>query len=328
MRLLTCLSLTAAFALVLPGDLASQGRAGRAGMSSIGNTSFGGGSLRGGGSRAGSLARGRGAGVGLRRGGSAGGSQPFGRPNGPKHRRSGIVSTGFRGTDRVITNPPRARETGGGGGLAAPVNRNHVKAPRVSGWTHDAFSGAGHRGGHFGGGYYGKYNPYFYYGLPIVYAPYGYTRYRRGYDYGEADFDDDDRERRESGNVYRVDPDTVTESSSKYVIRVPATGQQEPVTGTVFEVRPEGLRPAAPEAAGISPEAGPASEATFHLIALRDGTIHTSREHWLEQDALHYVTRDGVHNRVTVEDVDLDLTAQVNRERGLAFVLEVREPAP
>ncbi len=326
MRLLTFLSLAAAFALVVPGDLVSQGRAGRAGMSSIGNTSFGGGSLRGGGSRAGGLARGRGAGAGPRRGGSAGAAQPFNRPDGPNHRRSGVTSTGFRGTDRVITNPPRAREAGGGG--SAPVNRNHVKAPRVRGWTYDAFSRSGHRGGRFGGGYYGRYNPYFHYGLPFVYAPYGYTRYRRGYDYGEAYFDDeDDRERRESGQVYRVDPGTATESSSQYVIRVPAT-PQEPVTGTVFEVRPEGLRPASPETAGISPEAGPARQATFHLIALRDGTIHTSREHWLEQDALHYVTRDGVRNRVTVGEVDLDLTAQVNRERGLPFVLEVREPTP
>ena len=121
--------------------------------------------------------------------------------------------------------------------------------------------------------------------------------------------------------MYRVDPETVTESSSKYVIRVPDAGQQEPVTGTVFEVRPEGVRPAAPDA-------DPGPEATFHLIALKGGEIHTSREHWLERDALHYVTRDGVHNRVAVDDVDMDLTAQVNRERGLPFVLEVREPAP
>ncbi len=315
MRLVTFLSLTAAIALVLPGDLGAQGRAGRAGMSSIGNSGFGGGSLRGGGSRAGGLARGRAAG----RGGPARGARSIGR--------SGMASTGFRGTDRVIRNPPRARKAGGAGGPAAAVNRNHVKAPRVSGWTYDAYSRGGHRGGHFGGGYYGKYNPYIYYSLPIVYAPYGYTRYRRGYDYGEADFDDD-RERRESGHVYRVDPETVTESSSKYVIRVPSAGQQEPVTGTVFEVHPEGLRPASPEGAGIAPEAGPSPKATFHLIALRDGTINTSREHWLEKDALHYVTRDGVQKRVPVEDVDLDLTAQVNRERGLPFVLEVREPTP
>ena len=240
-----------------------------------------------------------------------------------------MASTGFRGTDRVIRNPPRDRAAGrGGGGPAAGVNRNHVKAPRVSGWTYDAYSRAGHRGGHFGGGYYGRYNPYIYYGLPIVYAPYGYTRYRRGYDYGESDFDDHDRQRRESGHVYRVDPETATESSTQYVIRVPSAGQQEPVTGTVFEVHPDGLRPASPEAAGTAPEAGSSPKATFHLIALRDGTINTSREHWLEKDALHYVTRDGVHNRVTVEDVDLDLTAQVNRERGLPFVLEVREPTP
>lgn len=316
MRLLTFLSLAAAIALVLPGELAAQGRAGRSGFGSIGNSGFGGGSLRGGGSRAGGLARGRGMG----RGGPARGGQSLGR--------SGPASTGFRGTDRVIRNPPRGRE-GGGGASLAPVNRNHVKAPRVSGWTYDAFSGAGHRGGHFGGGHYRNSNPYLYYSLPFVYAPYGYTRYRRGSYDVDADFDDeDDRERREAGHVYRVNPETVTESSSKYVIRVPSAGQQEPVTGTVFEVRPEGVRPAPPDVVGSSPNAESGPGATFHLIALKGGEIHASREHWLQRDALHYVTRDGVHNQVAVGDVDMDLTAQVNRERGLPFVLEVREPTP
>ncbi len=328
MRLLATLSLAAAIGLVMPSDLPSQGRAGRAGMSSIGKSGFGGGSLRGGGSRAGSLARGRGAGAGLRRGGGfTGGSQQFGRGNGSHRGRSGITSTGFRGTDRVIANPPRESGNVGRRSGAAPRVGTHVKTPRVSGWTYDAGPRGGHRSGYFGGGYYGNYNPYLYYGLPVVYAPYGYTRYRRGYYSGE-DFDYDDRDRGSSGHVYRVDPKTVTESSSKYVIRVPDAGQQEPVTGTVFEVRPEGVRPAAPDAARSSPDASPGPEATFHLIALKGGEIHTSREHWLERDALHYVTRDGVHNRVAVDDVDMDLTAQVNRERGLPFVLEVREPAP
>ena len=329
MRLLVTLSLAAAVGLVMPSDLPSQGRAGRAGMSSIGKSSFGGGSLRGGGSRAGSLARGRGAGAGFRRGGGfTGGRQQFGRGNGPHRGRSGITSTGFRGTDRVIANPPRQAGTRSRGGGAAPRGGKHAKAPRVSGWTYDAGPQGGHRAGYFGGRY-GKYNPYFYYGLPFVYAPYGYTRYRRGYYYADSDLDyDADQERGSSAHVYRVDPETVTESSSKYVIRVPSAGQQEPVTGTVFEVRPEGLRPVQPEAVGASPIAGSGPEATFHLIALKDGTIYASREHWLQENALHYVTRDGVHHRVTVDDVDLDLTAQVNRERGLPFVLEVREPAP
>ena len=184
MRLLVTLSLAAAVGLVMPSDLPSQGRAGRAGMSSIGKSSFGGGSLRGGGSRAGSLARGRGAGAGLHRGGRGG--DPQFRPGAaPQRRRSGITSTGFRGTDRVIANPPREAGSVGRGSGVAPRVGSPAKAPRVSGWTYDAGPHGGRRAGYFGGRY-GKYNPYFYYGLPFVYAPYGYSRYRRGYYYADS----------------------------------------------------------------------------------------------------------------------------------------------
>jgi hypothetical protein len=52
--------------------------------------------------------------------------------------------------------------------------------------------------------------------------------------------------------------------------------------------------------------------------------IHTSREHWLEGNTLHFVTKQGTRQTAGLETVDLDFTRQLNAERGLPFVLEVR----
>jgi hypothetical protein len=59
----------------------------------------------------------------------------------------------------------------------------------------------------------------------------------------------------------------------------------------------------------------------FYLIALRNYSIYTATEYWLEGDTLHYVTHYGAHNQASLDQVDLDLTHRLNRERGLDFRL-------
>lgn len=66
-------------------------------------------------------------------------------------------------------------------------------------------------------------------------------------------------------------------------------------------------------------------DADFHLIAFKNGNIYAATNHWLEDETLHYVTRDGHHNLVTLAEVDLDFTARLNNERGLVFAMEVRQ---
>ena len=74
---------------------------------------------------------------------------------------------------------------------------------------------------------------------------------------------------------------------------------------------------------GVSPD-----QPVLYLIALNSGTIYTSQEHWLEGNILHYITAKSAHNMTPLDDVDMNLTVQLNRERGLPFVIEVRKQSP
>ena len=161
-------------------------------------------------------------------------------------------------------------------------------------------------------------------GVPVVYVPYGYVRYGYGGDYEPQDYEE------ESPYIYRVDPETATESGTDYVIRVESGEEPAPAESKVYEVRPAEEEPAfEPQ---VEPDSSSAEELapepSLYLVALKNGNIHTSTEHWIESDALHYITRGGAHNLVSIEDVDMELTARLNRERGLAFVIEVREALP
>jgi hypothetical protein len=69
----------------------------------------------------------------------------------------------------------------------------------------------------------------------------------------------------------------------------------------------------------------PADGGEFHLVALEGGLIYAAREHWLLGNTLHFVTLQGDHYVVSLAEVDLDLSVQLNRERGMKFVLEVRQ---
>ena len=162
-------------------------------------------------------------------------------------------------------------------------------------------------------------------GIPVVYVPYGYVRYAYGGDYETQGYEYEE----ESPYIYRVDPETATESGTDYVIRVESGEERAPVESKVYEVRPAEQKPAVePQVetdSSSAEEPALAPEPTLYLIALQNGNIHTSTEHWIESDALHYITRGGAHNLVSIEDVDMELTARLNRERGLAFVIEVRE---
>jgi hypothetical protein len=60
-------------------------------------------------------------------------------------------------------------------------------------------------------------------------------------------------------------------------------------------------------------------------VAFKDGSIYAALSYWLEGTTLHYITLQGSHNRATVDLIDRDLSARLNRERGLDFKLP--EPA-
>ncbi len=73
-----------------------------------------------------------------------------------------------------------------------------------------------------------------------------------------------------------------------------------------------------------SREPPPAADAPqkLYLIAFKNHSIYSATEYWLEGDTLHYLTSYGAHNQVSLDQVDLEFTTRLNRERGIEFKLE------
>ncbi len=63
------------------------------------------------------------------------------------------------------------------------------------------------------------------------------------------------------------------------------------------------------------------SKASLFLIAFKDGSIYPAIAYWVEGNTVNYITKDGVHNRATIDRVDQPFSEQLNRERGLDFKL-------
>lgn len=230
------------------------------------------------------------------------------------HNAAAVTSHPFSGTDRVLLNPPHGRThsviaprspdiapgTPRRSGVHHHLGDHHVAHPKVLNFGHD-FG----RGNHVAG-------------IAIVYVPYGYTRYVRGYDY----IKDADEPEEDLPSVIRMESDQ---------------SLPPPASPKIFEVRPSELREEiegsrVPGSDRPREERAPApskQEPPLFLIALKDGTIYTSTDHWLQGNTLlHYITHSGAHNLISIEEVDMSLTARLNRERGLSFVIEVREAEP
>lgn len=57
------------------------------------------------------------------------------------------------------------------------------------------------------------------------------------------------------------------------------------------------------------------------LIALKDHTIFPAVAYWVEGDTLNYITVQGSRNSVSLDLVDRDFSAQINKERKVEFGL-------
>jgi hypothetical protein len=64
--------------------------------------------------------------------------------------------------------------------------------------------------------------------------------------------------------------------------------------------------------------------ASVTLLAFKDRTVLAVIDYWLEGDQLYYETQPGLRVAVPLERLDLALTQQLNRERGVRFILESR----
>jgi hypothetical protein len=58
-----------------------------------------------------------------------------------------------------------------------------------------------------------------------------------------------------------------------------------------------------------------------YLVAFKDHTIYAAVAYWVEGETLHYITSGNTHNQVSLDLVDRDLSARLNGERGVDFLL-------
>lgn len=60
---------------------------------------------------------------------------------------------------------------------------------------------------------------------------------------------------------------------------------------------------------------------TIFLIAMQDHSIRPVIAYWVQGDTLHYVSREGVLDQVSLAQVDRDFSRQLNAERNVPFAL-------
>jgi hypothetical protein len=101
-------------------------------------------------------------------------------------------------------------------------------------------------------------------------------------------------------------PDTVNPSFQDY-----SNSQLPPPTVRRFDT------PSQP----TQDQAAQNDQPSFYLIALRDHTIYAAIGYWIEDQTLHYITPENVHNRLALDQVDRAFTKQLNDERHIDFTL-------
>lgn len=78
--------------------------------------------------------------------------------------------------------------------------------------------------------------------------------------------------------------------------------------------------PKFPDPAEKKPET-PEEKPTLYLIAFKSGSVYPALACWVEDDTLHYITRDKSLNKASLALVDRELSQQLNQERGVEFRL-------
>ncbi len=93
----------------------------------------------------------------------------------------------------------------------------------------------------------------------------------------------------------------------------------EPAPKPERQSKPE-TEAAKPPQAVVAPPA--ADQPTITLLAFSDSTVVAVIAYWLQEDRLHYVTKNFDKRIVAASTLDRELTEQLNRERSVEFKLE------
>jgi hypothetical protein len=62
------------------------------------------------------------------------------------------------------------------------------------------------------------------------------------------------------------------------------------------------------------------------LLILKDGQSYLATNYWVEGGQLIYVSPDGTQQVLVLDDLDLQMTSKLNRERGVMFTIRRKLP--
>jgi hypothetical protein len=60
------------------------------------------------------------------------------------------------------------------------------------------------------------------------------------------------------------------------------------------------------------------------FIALKDHSVRTAVAYWVQDETVHYITPHGSHNLVSISLVDQTLSARLNSDNLVQFILPAR----
>ncbi|MCS7024287.1 MAG: hypothetical protein NZV14_05765 [Bryobacteraceae bacterium] len=118
-------------------------------------------------------------------------------------------------------------------------------------------------------------------------------------------------------------PETVRPQLKDYTDLPEPTEPQVERPKPPARVFPPSATSPAPQAKEAERESSPDRDrATITLLAFEDSTVIAALGYWVEEDVLHYVTKNFEKKTASVKSLDLPLTEQLNKERNVEFKLE------
>jgi hypothetical protein len=160
----------------------------------------------------------------------------------------------------------------------------------------------------------------------VVVLPYPYPVGGYGYGYGDSGGYSDYGADPSAGYGYPAQPaaptviinQNFTSETARPVVR---EYTQDP-SGGMRGYEPPSMNSVQPYPSGAAVGGAP-QEAPTYLIAFKNHTIYATPTYWVEGDILHYISGQNMHNQVSLDLIDRDLTERLNRERNV----EIRLPA-
>ena len=211
----------------------------------------------------------------------------------------------------------RAGGHAGGGGRGGSAGAGHAGSGFRTGAAGSGFraGSGGFRGGGGGRGYYGGYSRG------------GFERFRPRYGFGLGFYNP---WLWNYGYPYYAYPDDYSSYQPPYPDQYPPQYDVPPVIINQ-DFQPDHVNPLVreypvppPQPSGNLNEPGQnaaADREPLYLLATNDGVIRAVLAYWAEKDTVQYVTMDHERKSLPLASIDRQLSARLNRERGISFGL-------